>query len=192
MAITETFKNAVLKNDVQKVRIMMEDSLLVDPSFHEFKQMAQMAKNMKDLYEKHDGQIFEMNRAKWTDDYMNTLMVDVMFNFSHERLDHLKDVVHYLRPVPENKPPKDNNKISTSANSAPQTKASHSTPYQLQKEHDQRNGNYLGSKIAVGSVIGAGAGVIIAGATEMSPLGIGISVIAGAAVGAGVVYMKYK
>lgn len=192
MAITETFKKAVTNNDVRKVRIMMEDSLLVDPTFHEFEQMSQLAKNMTGLYEKHDGQIFEMDKSKWNDDYMNTLMVDVMFNFSHERLDHLKDVVHYLRPVSESKPPKDSHNGLNNANTEHRTKTSRSTPYQQQKERDQRNGDYLGLKFVIGPAVGAGVGAVIASVTEMSPLGMGISVIAGAAAGAGVAYMLYK
>ena len=36
MAVTNVFREAVASNSVRKVRIMMEDSLLVDPTFMKF------------------------------------------------------------------------------------------------------------------------------------------------------------
>jgi hypothetical protein len=61
-----------------------------------------LAKDVKGLYQEHkDGGHFDpldLDVSKWDDDYMNGLMVDVVDNFSHERLNHLKKVVRKLRP----------------------------------------------------------------------------------------------
>ena len=173
MAVTKTFKEAVAKNEIRKVRIMMEDSLLVDPTFQEFEQMTQTVAGMKGLYDKHDEEPFEMDEDKWTDDYMNKLMVELIYNFSHERIEHLKK----------------DNKTGTGTDSVDKKNHSHKTPYQEQKERDQKNGDYLGVKMAAGAAIGAGVGAVVAGAAEMSALGVGVAVIIGAGVGAGAAYM---
>lgn len=100
--ITPAFTNAVDKNSVKDIRIMMKDSLLVDLTFEQFDEMARLAKDVKGLYQEHkDGGHFDpldLDVSKWDDDYMNGLMVDVVDNFSHERLNHLKKVVRKLRP----------------------------------------------------------------------------------------------
>ena len=100
--ITPVFTKAVEKNDVKSIHIMMKDSLLVDPSFEQFDEMARLAKDVKGLYQEHkEGGHFDpldLDPSKWDDNYMNSLMVDVVDNFSHERLNHLKKVVRKLRP----------------------------------------------------------------------------------------------
>lgn len=98
--LTDAFYDAVKTNKKLRVRIMMKDSLLVDPSFKQFATMESVANSsIKDLYDKHDGDKFITDKSKWDDDYMNKLMVQIVNNFSHERINHLKDVVRYLRPI---------------------------------------------------------------------------------------------
>lgn len=96
--ITDSFYNAVKEKDITGLRIMMSDSLLVDPSFSQFNKMLNLASKVPGLFDKHDGRKFENNESLWNDDYMNKLMVQIVSNFSHERLDHLKEVVQKLRP----------------------------------------------------------------------------------------------
>lgn len=97
--ITDSFKKAVSSKDVLGLRIMMADSLLIDPSFSNFEEMYRLAKNVPGLFDPHDGQEFVNNKSLWNDDYMNKLLVQIVNNFSHERLDHLKEVIRTLRPV---------------------------------------------------------------------------------------------
>lgn len=99
MALTEAFKEAVKSGNIRRVRIMMKNSLLVDPSFKEFDEMENKAESMKGLYDVHDGKDFEKDKAKWNDNYMNEQMVKLISNFSRERIEHVKKVVRYLRPV---------------------------------------------------------------------------------------------
>ena len=100
--LTNAFYEAVRSGDVLRVRIMMHDSLLVDPTFAEFNSMEKAASSMTGLYDEHDGKEFVEDRNLWNDDYMNKVMVKVLYNFSHERIDHLKEVVRYLHPPSNN------------------------------------------------------------------------------------------
>ena len=60
MALTRAFYEAVETGNVRRVRIMMKDSLLVDPSFKEFMEMEKVAISMQGLYDSHDGRSFEI------------------------------------------------------------------------------------------------------------------------------------
>jgi len=62
MAITDAFRKVVSAGDVRGIRIMMEDSLLVDPTFIEFNEMNNLTRNISGLYEAHDGR--ELNKDK--------------------------------------------------------------------------------------------------------------------------------
>ena len=97
--LTPSFYKAVEDGNIQRVRIMMKNSLLVDPSFHQFDWMDRIAgAKMKNLYDKHDnnGRLAIDNDTKnWNDDYMDRQMVLLMRNFSHERIAHLKRVVKH-------------------------------------------------------------------------------------------------
>lgn len=103
MEVTNTFKEAVRTKEVLKVRIMMKDSLLVDPEFKLFDAMRRAADPLDKegiLYDEHDGRSFREESA-WDDDYMHELMVRVIRNFSKERLEHLKEVISKLHPLSE-------------------------------------------------------------------------------------------
>ena len=80
VAITNAFINAVEAGNVRSIRIMMKDSLLVDPTFAEFNQMEQYARNINGLYDEHDGRELKEDKTSWNDDYMNKLMVQVVGN----------------------------------------------------------------------------------------------------------------
>lgn len=51
MALTNAFYEAVQSGNVRRVRIMMQDSLLIDPTFAEFNAMEKAASSMKGLYD---------------------------------------------------------------------------------------------------------------------------------------------
>lgn len=182
MPLTNAFHEAVASGNVRLVRIMMKDSLLVDLTFQEFKEMAQAAKSMPHLYDIHDNRQFETNENAWNDDYMNKLMVQVVNNFSKERLQHLMAVVRKLRPVTETRPSNTSRSYSSPQHSnEPYEYENHEThSYREQKRKDQRNGIYIGTRIAAGAAIGAAGGAIVAVATSAS---MPVCVAAGAAIG---------
>lgn len=94
--ITKSFYDAVNSNKILRVRIMMKDSLLIDPSFKQFSAMEKYAtEHIKDFYDEHDGEELNYDESQWTDDYMDRCFVKAMHNFSHERIDHLKKLVSH-------------------------------------------------------------------------------------------------
>ena len=158
MAVTEIFRKAVEDKDVISVRIMMKDSLLQDPSFSKFREMEMQAKSIPDLYAIHDGTMFNTDKSAWNDDYMNDIKVDLIDNFSHERIAHLKEVIQYLHP------------------------------YTQEEIKNLSGNNFnINKPTAVGGMAGAGIGGVIAtaistsaGATVACIIGGGV---AGAAIG---------
>lgn len=178
MALTSAFHEAVKEKNKLRIRIMMKDSLLVDPTFTQFGEMERAASSVEGLYEPHDGRQFEQNKEAWDDDYMNELMVQMVSNFSHERVNHLKAVVRHLRPV--------KNEPKSGRPSGGGTSGRRETPYQEQKRRDQQDGNYKGSKIVAGAVAGAVAGGVVAAVVEV-PVAVGA--LAGAVVAGGAVYL---
>ena len=99
MPVTSEFKKAIQEKNVNRVRIMMKNSLVRDPSFEEFDEMSREAEKglgASILYDKHDGEIFSTDKSDWNKTYMNNLLVDLMSNFSRERLDYLKSVCGFI------------------------------------------------------------------------------------------------
>jgi hypothetical protein len=194
MAITDSFRSGVSEGNVKIIRIMMKNSLLFDPTFVEFEEMERFTKNMPDLYDRHDGSELISDKSAWDDDYMNKLMVQVVDNFSPERLGHLKEVVRYLRPVdparanaapPGDKPPGGKRSGLDMPGEEPRRS------YQEQKRYDQRHGSYRGAKIGAGAAVGAIAGGMIA-VCVANTAAVPIGAVAGAVVGGGVVAVATK
>ncbi len=191
MAITNSFREAVSIGNVKGIRIMMKDSLLVDPTFAEFNEMSRLASSVIGLYDQHDGRELQNDKSTWDDNYMDKLMVQVVNNFSKERLEHLKAVVKHLRLVATRS--QSQFTTSQSSSSTPSQGDGYTRPriqqkqrgnYQEQKRYDQRNGNYRGVKIAAGAVIGGAVGGAIAGVAG-GPVIVGVAVgvvVVGAAV----------
>lgn len=177
MALTNAFYEAVQSGNVRRVRIMMKNSLLVDPTFEEFHAMEKATTSMSGLYDVHDKKEFVIDRNSWNDEYMNMVMVKVISNFSHERIDHLKDVVRYLRPVTKTvSPPKEQPSRRKCSSTQPST-------YKEEKRRCQEQGDYLGAKIAVGAVIGAAVGGAVTALASAPVAGVIAGVSAGAVVG---------
>ena len=191
MAVTESFRQAVKEKRITRVRIMMKDSLLIDPSFQEFREMEAIASPMLGvLYDEHDRKTFKPE-SEWDDEYMNSLMVDLINNFSHERILHLKKVIHKLRPVKEKAvaqkpiPAKKGN----SGGSEVSRQGKKYSDYQKQKKEDQEKGRYIGPKIATGAVVGAAAAGILAGGVFSVSGGMLVVYSAfGAAAGSAIAY----
>lgn len=177
MALTNAFYEAVQSGNVRRVRIMMQDSLLVDPTFAEFNAMERVASSMAGLYDEHDGNELIEDRNLWNDDYMDKVMVKVLSNFSHERIDHLKEVVRYLRPVAKVVASK---KEQTSHQTYSTTRKD---SYEEEKRRCQERGDYLGAKIGAGAVVGAAVGGVIASVAGAPVAGVIGGVVAGAVVG---------
>lgn len=181
MALTNSFHEAVKEGNVRRVRIMMKDSLLVDPTFTDFNNMEKEARDMSGLYDAHDGREFISDASEWNNDYMDTLMVQVVSNFSHERIEHLKNVVEKLRPVAKTASSAQTSTSAASENNAHRLTSGSS--YQEQKSRDQQNGDYRGTTIAVGAATGAVVGGVVAAVAGAAAIGVVGGVAAGALAG---------
>lgn len=179
MELSNAFYEAVAEKQVRKIRIMLKDSLLVDPTFERFKKMEKEASSIDGLYDPHDGRAFEEDSEKWNDDYLSLVMAQVIGNFSHERVEHMMKVVRKLRPITEQ---------SSTAHSHRRTTADRND-YQAQKKRDQANGNYREAKIVGGAVacaaVGGAVGAVIA---SSAAVGAVAGTVVGAAIGAAVTY----
>lgn len=97
MIISREFEEAVRESNLTRVRVMLKDSLVVDPSFREFDKLEEYArKKLNNLYENHDEDEFEFEKDKWDKNYMNQELNNLMYNFSNERIKHLKNVCKYI------------------------------------------------------------------------------------------------
>lgn len=167
MALTNAFYEAVRTSNIRSIRIMMKDSLLVDPSFAEFSEMEKAAAAVEGLYDVHDNRPFDEDPNHWNDAYMNRIMVQLVTNFSHERINHAKAVVRKLRPVSA--------KARTEKSSS-STKRTASNNQGTQKQTQTSQLTLVIAGIAGGGV----AGCIISAIADFSIIG---GVLIGAAVG---------
>jgi len=183
MTVAESINTAISNGDLKGIRIMMKDSLLVDPTFNEFKEMNRLAQSVCELYEEHDGREINDDESAWNDDYMNKLMVQVVGNFSHERVDHLKEVVRYLRPIAAHQEQTFQETRSetrkTSSNDEAQPGSRRYQEKEWQEQPYRRTTSNRGLKITGGAVAGGMVGGTIAGIA-------GGSILVGALLGAGV------
>lgn len=165
MALTNAFYEAVNSGNVTRVRIMMKNSFLTDPTGAEFAEMERAAASMPGLYDQHDGQEFITDKSKWTNEYMDQVMVKLISNFSKERISHCKELVHYLIPVV-----------------APTThKVGYSEAVTRGRGCQNNHGEFV--TIGIGAAAGATVGGIIASVVGATATVIVGSAIAGAAVG---------
>jgi len=114
MALTNDFMEAVQFGKVMRVRIMLKDSLLVDPTGNQFNEMEQYAaRSMNNVYTEHDGEQLNFDVTAWNEDYLNEQMVTVVNCFSKERIELLKSMVRYLYKDKANKIRSERNNISS-------------------------------------------------------------------------------
>lgn len=97
MAITKEFIEAVESGKILRVRIMLKDILIVDPTATKFDEMEAYANSKFDnLYDVHDGEKLNYDVTFWNEDYLNEQMVIVVNNFSKERIELLKGMVRHI------------------------------------------------------------------------------------------------
>lgn len=166
MAITNEFKDAVLNNKLTRVRIMLKDMMLVDPSLTTFNEMIKYAEsNMSNLYDIHDGEAFK-DISEWDKDYMNQQMVSIIANFSKERVELVKKIVRYIYKEKINTGIKESSKSTT------------------QRQNTERK-ELTGLQIAGGAVALVGAGAVIGGTvTANIPIAAagGVAIVGGVAL----------
>jgi hypothetical protein len=97
MALTNEFRETVESGKKVRVRIMLKDSMLVDPTMRQFDEMLSFAlSKISDLYDEHDGEELKYSSSEWNETYLNSQMVSVVSNFSNERVELLRNMVSFI------------------------------------------------------------------------------------------------
>ena len=92
--VSSEFNSAIKSGNLLRARIMLKDSLIVDPTFAQFSEMLAYARReLPELLVPNDNSDLEDDRSKWNKDLMNTELVEIVNNFSEVRIDHLKKVI---------------------------------------------------------------------------------------------------
>ena len=92
--VSLAFKTVMSNNMILRARIMLKDSLVVDPTFEQFDEMLAYAKGMNStILVPFDEKILENDISKWNEEQMNRELVELVNNFSSERINHLKDII---------------------------------------------------------------------------------------------------
>ena len=157
MAITNEFREAVYAGKKIRVRIMLKDIMLVDPTMKKFDEMLDFAKaNFSGLFDEHDGENLKYDRSDWDESYINDQMVAVVSNFSKERVELLRNMVKSIYG--------DINTGSQSQNTATVTR--------------KQVGIGITAIGAVSAVVGicAHQGLLIAGGVAAAAVGVGLIV----------------
>lgn len=144
--INKKFEEAVKQKNKSLIRLMIKNSLLMDPSLKEFDELIIVAeKGFKDsLYDKHDGEEFKSLNSDWNKEYLNNQLVRLIKNFSKERIDLLKKMCQYIYKDDIEKMKSNSNKNRNRGNTS--------------KSSSQKNGPALA---VVGVVVAAVATVVI-------------------------------
>lgn len=94
--ITQPFKQAIAQKDLERVKIMLSSSLILDLTFKSFQEMLAYAMNqIPELIEQHDGTEFP-NMSVWTKTYASEVREELIDNFSAERIEHIKKVHEHV------------------------------------------------------------------------------------------------
>lgn len=93
MKVDIEFQDAVKNDDRDLVRIMLKDSIMIDPTLDMYKVLSSYAEEnlSMPLYEKYDGIAFA-DESDWNKNYFNQEMIKLLDNFSKERIIHLEKV----------------------------------------------------------------------------------------------------
>lgn len=96
MALTKEFVEAVSCGNLLRVRIMLKDSLLVDTSFKQFKEMVNYAEpRLSGLWisNEEDNEIFSQSPKD-----LNNILVGLVNSFSKKRVSHLMRLINQIYP----------------------------------------------------------------------------------------------
>ena len=88
------FEEALRKNNILKIRLMMKNSLLYDPSFKSFDEMEKLAEKYKvNIWQDSSVEVLIKRDKPWTIDDVNYELTAIVSNFTKERIVYLKDLI---------------------------------------------------------------------------------------------------
>lgn len=96
---------SILNNQgLEELKDEISTYLIIDPEDEsgELKEFVE-GTNGSQFYDRHDGSLLKTDRQSWTSDYYGDLQIQLMHNFSRERLSHCLQVGNHLYGRPVNK-----------------------------------------------------------------------------------------
>lgn len=116
MSVSNEFKKIVSDETLLNVKVMLKQYALLDKSLSKFNDALNYAYEIlgKELIVKHDGEAFNNNRDDWNEEYAMGIASDLVFNFSQERIDHLREV--FKKVYPDAKPYEEGSSSHVSSN----------------------------------------------------------------------------
>lgn len=92
--LSKEFTLAVKNHNLLRTRIMLKDSLIIDPTFSYYEEMITYAKQeIPDVVVPFDGEYLEENSLKWDRTMIDMELVRLINNFSEERVSHIKKMI---------------------------------------------------------------------------------------------------
>ena len=183
MAVSQTFKNAVFARDLLKIRLLMCNELLLDPTFRSFSEMQKEVEGISELYVPFDGSDLDTDSAKWNNSYLGLQQTKLVSNFCPERIEHVKEIIRKLHPPKAPSATQTYNAKTTWQNSRNLGDAipHHHRPvdYEEQKRADAASGKII-------KVVGCGVGGAAIGGLATWALIAEGSIVSGALVGAAI------
>lgn len=96
--VSQEFRSAVEERNLLRTRIMLKDSLVIDPSFNQFNELLAYARmRLPDIVEPFDGELLENNSSMWNSAEMDRQLVKLVNNFSEKRIQYVKAIVSKVR-----------------------------------------------------------------------------------------------
>lgn len=93
-SISPEYRAVVNSRNILRARIMLKDSMVVEPTFSQFDEMLSFARRViPEIIVPFDGEVLEPDSSQWTRELMNMELVQIINNFSEERIAHLKKVI---------------------------------------------------------------------------------------------------
>jgi hypothetical protein len=103
--INKTLNEAIRSKDIKTIRDVLTTSMVQDPGFSKgvfeerLKRCLVAAISDSELFETFEGSVINRDPNTWTKDYYAEQRTEFRYNFSLERLEHLKKVGRQLYPV---------------------------------------------------------------------------------------------
>ncbi len=180
MSISKELMEAVNNKDVVMARIILKNNMLLDPSFSLYEETsAYVQRSLTDLFDTHDGETFSSDFSSWTKDYLDGLMVDLMSNFSRERVTHIRKVCGHIYGATQRT---QNGRTETSSRSSSQTNHNTNRSHDYSYSSNNKKSTSYNKPIGIGLAVG-GAAAVVAGVVVSKPLIIGAGVVAAIAGG---------
>jgi hypothetical protein len=96
--INQTLDNAIRAMDIDVIRNILTTSMVQDPGFNKgvfeerLKRCFAAGISEADIFVPFEGEPLSNNQNAWTNDYYAEQRTEFRYNFSHERLEHLRRV----------------------------------------------------------------------------------------------------